>query len=151
MTILLFLFGTVYLALGFIVFIVTTLSTIPGVGGMDNPYINKLQSWTQGGDFINYTVTIIYMILMTALWPIHLGLTMYFKKWYDIVCHMKQLVAEWWEVWYDDGHSRIKTGFPTEGKYASSIAAWEFVKSRSETKYSVIHVKRFKMGKNSRI
>jgi hypothetical protein len=76
MTILLFLFGTIYLALGFVVFIVTSLSTIPGVGGMDNPYINKLQSWTVN----NNVITILYLIVITTLWPIHLGLTMYFKK-----------------------------------------------------------------------
>jgi len=76
MTILLFLFGTIYLALGFVIFIVTSLSTIPGVGGMDNPYINKLQSWTVNNNF----VTFLYLIVITALWPIHLGLTLYFKK-----------------------------------------------------------------------
>jgi hypothetical protein len=64
---------------------------------------------------------------------------------------MKKLVAEWWEVWYNDGHSRIKMGFPTEGKYASSEAARDFVKIHSETKYSIVHVRRFKVGKNSRI
>ncbi len=80
MTIFLFLFGTAYLLLGFIIFIVTSLSTIPGVGGLENAYINKLHSWTVGNDFVNNFVTFLYLIIITLLWPIHLGLTLYFKK-----------------------------------------------------------------------
>ncbi len=76
MTIFLFLFGTAYLLLGFVIFIITSLSTIPGVGGLENAYINKLHSWTVGNNF----VTFLYLIIMTILWPVHLGLTLYFKK-----------------------------------------------------------------------
>jgi hypothetical protein len=64
---------------------------------------------------------------------------------------MRELIAEWWEVWYNDGHSRIKTGFPGEGKYSSLSEARQFVKDRPQTKYTIIHVKRFKTGSNSRI
>ena len=59
----------------------------------------------------------------------------------------RKMIAEWWEVWYDDGLSRIKTGYPGEGKYKTSSDAWEFVRNHPQAKYSVIHVKRFKTNK----
>jgi hypothetical protein len=56
----------------------------------------------------------------------------------------RKMIAEWWEVWYNDGHSRIKTGYPGDGKYKTSSDAWEFVRNNRQAKYSVIHVKRYK-------
>ena len=60
---------------------------------------------------------------------------------------MRKLLDEWWEVWYDDGLSRIKTGYPGDGRYSSSQSAWEFVRNHSQTKYSVVHVRRYSTDK----
>jgi hypothetical protein len=75
MTLIIFLFGTIYLALGFAVFVLTTLSSVPGVGS-GNKYLDKVQSWTVN----NKLLTLVSVGVGVALWPLHLAAVYAFKK-----------------------------------------------------------------------
>jgi len=75
MTLITFLFGTVYLALGFTVFVLTSIFSVPGVGA-SNKYLDKLQSWTGN----NNLLMILSIGIIVALWPLHLGAVYAFKK-----------------------------------------------------------------------
>lgn len=77
MTILLFLLSSVYLIIGVIIFIMTSLTNVPGVGSdLNNKYLNTLQNITVGNNFLTGVVSVIAV----TLWPIHLGMKLYFSN-----------------------------------------------------------------------
>lgn len=77
MTILLFLLSSVYLIIGVIIFIMTSLTNVPGVGSdLNNKYLNTLQNITVGNKFLTGVISVIAI----TLWPVHLGMKLYFSN-----------------------------------------------------------------------
>ena len=60
---------------------------------------------------------------------------------------MRKMIEEWWEVWYDDGLTRIKTGYPGDGKCRSLEDARGFTKKHPSMKYTITHVRRYRLIK----
>jgi len=77
MSILLFLLSSVYLIIGIIIFILTSLTNISGIGSdLNNKYLNALQNITVGNQFLTGVV----VVVAVTLWPIHLAIKLYFSN-----------------------------------------------------------------------
>jgi len=70
-----FILGILWLVLGAVIFLLSALSGVPGIGSGDNVYLK----WLDGVIGLGTFRLIVIGGVCVVVWPIHLGLMVFFK------------------------------------------------------------------------